>query len=69
LLKLLVKYVVSGGSEGAIYVWNVDTADVEAVLKNPDVHTTHVNCVAWNPNPALSQIASADKSGLVSLWQ
>lgn len=63
------KYVVSGGSEGAIYIWNVETADVEAVLKNADVHTTHVNCVAWNPNPALSQIASADKSGLVSLWQ
>jgi autophagy-related protein 16 len=64
------KYVVSGGAEGAIYIWNIDTSDIEAVLKSQDVHTTHVNCVAWNPNMSTnSQIASADKSGIVSLWQ
>jgi len=62
-------YVVSGSSDGAVYIWNTKTGEIAKILKPSKDgigHTKSVNCVAWNPNG--TQLASGDKNGLVVLW-
>lgn len=58
------RYVVAGGNDGAVFIWDAKTAALEKKLVKG--HSTAVLCVCWNPNG--TQLVSSDKGGNVQIW-
>lgn len=59
------KYVLAGGSDGKVYVWNMDTLEIEEVYEGG--HTNAITCVNWRPNS--SQFSSVDTAGGLVIWE
>lgn len=58
------KYVAAGGADGKLFIWDALTAKSVAVLKPPV--GALIESTAWSP--VGSQIATSDKSGIVTIW-
>lgn len=58
------RYVVAGGHNGWIYVWDINTGRIENLLKNG--HSNPVTAVTWKPRG--SQIVSVDSVGGIIVW-
>jgi len=56
-------YVVGGGGEGGIHVWNVNTGQTETILRG---HTSNVSAVSWHPGG--SNVVSVDKARNCIVW-
>ena len=56
-------YVVGGGGEGGIHVWNVNTGQSETVLRG---HTSTVSAVSWHPGGG--NVVSVDKAKTCIVW-
>lgn len=57
-------YVSVGSSDGSIFIWNVNTGKVEAVLKNE--HRSPVTAVSWHP--FANTLASVDRAKHTIVW-
>jgi len=57
------QYVLCGGHDGALYVWNTKTNQLEKVLKE---HKSSVIATSWHPNGTC--LISCDKNKQVILW-
>ena len=55
--------LASGGDDGMVRIWDLDTGKPVLVLKG---HTGRVHTVAFSPDGAL--VASAGDDGLVRVW-
>lgn len=58
-------HVAAGGSDGQVFVWNVESGKVAALLSGG--HKASVACCAWSPSGA--QLASVDNTGQLTLWE
>lgn len=58
-------HVAAGGSDGQVFVWNVESGKVVSLLSGG--HKASVACCAWSPNGA--QLASVDNTGQLTLWE
>jgi WD40 repeat protein len=56
--------LASASTDTAVRLWDPDTGDPKGVLNSQGV----VLAVAWNPNPATAELASAGTGGEVQLW-
>lgn len=59
------KYVLAGGSNGIVYIWNMDTLELEETYEGG--HTNPISCVSWRPHS--SQFASVDTAGGLVIWE
>jgi WD40 repeat protein len=57
------EFVASGSVDGRVFVWNSLNSKIESVLKSRD---SVVFASAWCPSGEL--LASADKTGIITLW-
>ncbi|CAH6792713.1 protein Atg16l2 isoform X2 [Phodopus roborovskii] len=57
-------YVLAGSSNGALYIWDVDTGKLESSLQGP--HCAAVNAVAWCFSG--NHVVSVDQGRKVVLW-
>ncbi|MBZ3873243.1 Autophagy-related protein 16-2 [Sciurus carolinensis] len=57
-------YALAGSSDGALYIWDVDTGKLESSLRGP--HCAAVNAVAWCCSG--SHVVSVDQGRKVVLW-
>ncbi|KAL1774444.1 autophagy-related protein 16-2 isoform X1 [Sigmodon hispidus] len=57
-------YALAGSSNGALYIWDVDTGKLESSLQGP--HCTAVNAVAWCFSG--NHVVSVDQGRKVVLW-
>ena len=57
------EYVVGGGGEGGLHVWNISTGDMEVVLRG---HTNTVSAASWHPGG--SNVVSIDKARTCIVW-
>uniref|UniRef100_A0A8D2DA20 Protein Atg16l2 n=1 Tax=Sciurus vulgaris TaxID=55149 RepID=A0A8D2DA20_SCIVU len=57
-------YALAGSSDGALYIWDVDTGKLESSLRGP--HCAAVNAVAWCYSG--SHVVSVDQGRKVVLW-
>ena len=57
-------YVMSGSSDGRVFVWDVVNEITNSVLR---AHTSPVIATTWSPNGAY--VATSDQSGWVVLWK
>ncbi|XP_063061843.1 protein Atg16l2-like [Engraulis encrasicolus] len=57
-------YLAAGSADGAVYIWNVHTGDLEKRL--PDMHSSSINAVAWSLSGEF--VVSVDKSRRAVLW-
>ncbi|XP_040613750.1 protein Atg16l2 isoform X5 [Mesocricetus auratus] len=57
-------YALAGSSDGALYIWDVDTGKLESSLQGP--HCTAVNAVAWCFSG--NHVVSVDQGRKVVLW-
>ncbi|XP_041532392.1 protein Atg16l2 isoform X1 [Microtus oregoni] len=58
-------YALAGSSNGALYIWDVDTGKLESSLEGP--HCAAVNAVAWCFSG--NHVVSVDQGRKVVLWQ
>ena len=59
------KYLVIGGHSGTLFVFNMETGDIEEAYD--EEHNVHILGVDWAPG-SVSTVASMDKSGLLYMW-
>ncbi|KAG7479720.1 autophagy-related protein 16-2-like isoform X1 [Solea senegalensis] len=57
-------FVVAGSADGAVYIWNVSTGDLETRL--PDKHSSSISAVSWSLSG--KYVVSVDKSRRAVLW-
>ncbi|XP_027263615.1 autophagy-related protein 16-2 isoform X3 [Cricetulus griseus] len=57
-------YALAGSSDGALYIWDVDTGKLESSLQGP--HCAAVNAVAWCFSG--NHVVSVDQGRKVVLW-
>ncbi|MGH0181231.1 UNVERIFIED_CONTAM: hypothetical protein FKN15_006422 [Acipenser sinensis] len=57
-------YVTAGSSNGAVYVWNVNSGLLETCL--PEQHSSSVNAVSWSLSG--EYVVSVDRSRRAVLW-
>ncbi|KAM9319113.1 ATG16 autophagy related 16-like 2 isoform 2-T2 [Pholidichthys leucotaenia] len=57
-------YVAAGSADGAVYIWNVSTGNLETCL--PDKHSSSINAVSWSLSG--EYVVSVDKSRRAVLW-
>ncbi|XP_041114542.1 protein Atg16l2-like isoform X1 [Polyodon spathula] len=57
-------YVTAGSSDGAVYVWNVNSGLLETCL--PEQHSSSVNAVSWSLSG--EYVVSVDRSRRAVLW-
>ncbi|KAL2095981.1 hypothetical protein ACEWY4_008129 [Coilia grayii] len=57
-------YLAAGSADGAVYIWNVHTGNLEKRL--PDMHSASINAVAWSLSGEF--VVSVDKSRRAVLW-
>ncbi|KAJ7990117.1 hypothetical protein DPEC_G00296990 [Dallia pectoralis] len=57
-------YLAAGSADGAVYIWNVNTGNLETRL--PDMHSSSINAVAWSGSG--EYVVSVDKSRRAVLW-
>ena len=60
------KFVVIGGHSGTLFIFNVETGELEEAFD--EEHNISVLGADWAPGTA-STIATMDKSGLLYLWK
>ncbi|EFJ19655.1 hypothetical protein SELMODRAFT_268258 [Selaginella moellendorffii] len=58
-------YVAAGSGDGSVCIWNRRSWEVESVLKGG--HGSAVVACAWSP--ASKSLASADRNGVVCVWE
>ncbi|KAM5125131.1 LOW QUALITY PROTEIN: protein Atg16l2-like [Callospermophilus lateralis] len=58
-------YALAGSSNGALYIWDVDTGKLESSLQGP--HCAAINAVAWCCSG--SHVVSMDQGRKVVLWR
>lgn len=58
------RYVMSGSSDGRVFVWNVATQLTSDVLRG---HTSPVIGTAWSPSG--KHVATCDQSGWIVIWK
>ncbi|KAM4848399.1 protein Atg16l2 isoform X2 [Urocitellus parryii] len=58
-------YALAGSSNGALYIWDVDTGKLESSLQGP--HCAAINAVAWCCSG--SHVVSVDQGRKVVLWR
>ncbi|XP_053209085.1 autophagy-related protein 16-1-like isoform X5 [Panonychus citri] len=56
-------HVVAGSHSGSIFIWNVNSAKVDRILKN---HSSPVGVASWNPQGHL--LASCEKNKKLIIW-
>ncbi|XP_066938381.1 autophagy-related protein 16 [Macrobrachium rosenbergii] len=56
-------YVAAGSSDGALFIWNVNSSKLERVLKD---HTSCVVACSWHPNG--KALVSCDRTKRVIAW-
>ncbi|XP_023663002.1 protein Atg16l2-like isoform X2 [Paramormyrops kingsleyae] len=57
-------YLAAGSADGAVYIWNVNTGNLETCL--PDKHNSSINAVSWSVSG--EYVVSVDKSRRAVLW-
>uniref|UniRef100_A0A3P8VJ15 ATG16 autophagy related 16-like 1 (S. cerevisiae) n=1 Tax=Cynoglossus semilaevis TaxID=244447 RepID=A0A3P8VJ15_CYNSE len=57
-------YVAGGSADGALYVWNVLTGNVDRILDRN--HNSAINAVSWSPSG--TYVASVEKGSRAILW-
>lgn len=57
-------YLAVGSADGAVYIWNVSTGNLETRL--PDKHSSSISAVSWSLSG--EYVVSVDKSRLAVLW-
>ncbi|XP_061575950.1 autophagy-related protein 16-1 isoform X2 [Cololabis saira] len=57
-------YVIGGSADGALYVWNVLTGQLERTLDRN--HNSAINSVSWSPSGAF--VVSVEKGSRAILW-
>ncbi|KAM6933387.1 autophagy-related protein 16-1 [Xenentodon cancila] len=57
-------YVVGGSADGALYIWNVLTGQVDRTLDRN--HSSAINSVSWSPSGAY--VVSVEKGSRAILW-
>ncbi|XP_047451131.1 protein Atg16l2-like isoform X2 [Mugil cephalus] len=57
-------YLAAGSADGAVYVWNVSTGNLETRL--PDKHSSSISAVSWSLSG--EYVVSVDKSRRAVLW-
>ena len=57
-------YIVSGSSNGFVFIWNKNTGKVEKILKNQ--HSSTILACAWNFNGTI--LASCDRNKKLVFW-
>ncbi|XP_056118528.1 protein Atg16l2-like isoform X2 [Rhinichthys klamathensis goyatoka] len=57
-------YLAAGSADGAMYIWNVNTGNLEKRL--PDMHSAPISAVAWSLSG--EYMVSVDKSRRAVLW-
>ncbi|KAM8905058.1 ATG16 autophagy related 16-like 2 isoform 2-T2 [Spinachia spinachia] len=57
-------FLAAGSADGAVYIWNVSTGNLETRL--PDRHSSSISAVAWSLSG--EYIVSVDKSRRAVLW-
>ncbi|KAK9730617.1 WD domain, G-beta repeat [Popillia japonica] len=57
------QYIAVGSADGSVFIWGVNTAKVETILKE---HTSAVTATAWHPYSAL--LVSVDKAKKAIVW-
>uniref|UniRef100_A0A0R3RZ08 WD_REPEATS_REGION domain-containing protein n=1 Tax=Elaeophora elaphi TaxID=1147741 RepID=A0A0R3RZ08_9BILA len=60
-----MKYIASGSSDGAIFIWNLKTTKLEKTLQKGG-HERGVHSVSWHPKG--NMLLSAGKEKTVCLW-
>ena len=60
------KYCVVGGHQGMIFIFNMETGQVEEAFD--EEHNISVLGCDWAPG-SVSTVATMDKSGLLYLWK
>uniref|UniRef100_A0A915JVE7 Uncharacterized protein n=1 Tax=Romanomermis culicivorax TaxID=13658 RepID=A0A915JVE7_ROMCU len=58
------QYCAAGSSHGELFVWNVDSGDVDSILGKQ--HESTIVDVCWHPNGR--QVASCDKHKMLCIW-
>ncbi|XP_056295171.1 autophagy-related protein 16-1 isoform X2 [Pseudoliparis swirei] len=58
------RYVAGGSADGALYIWNVLTGEVDRTLDRK--HNSAINSVSWSPSGAF--VASVEKGSRAILW-
>ncbi|KAG7471129.1 hypothetical protein MATL_G00121110 [Megalops atlanticus] len=57
-------YLAAGSADGAVYIWNVNSGDLETCL--PGKHSSSINAVSWSVSG--EYVVSVDKSRRAVLW-
>ncbi|XP_069029243.1 protein Atg16l2-like isoform X1 [Embiotoca jacksoni] len=57
-------YLAAGSADGAVYIWNVSTGNLETRL--PDKHSLSISAVSWSLSG--EYVVSVDKSRRAVLW-
>ncbi|XP_071055414.1 autophagy-related protein 16-1 isoform X3 [Onthophagus taurus] len=57
------QYIAVGSADGSVYIWGVNTAKVETILKE---HTSAVTATAWHPYASF--LVSVDKTKKAVIW-
>uniref|UniRef100_A0A3Q1GDQ8 Autophagy-related protein 16-2-like n=1 Tax=Acanthochromis polyacanthus TaxID=80966 RepID=A0A3Q1GDQ8_9TELE len=57
-------YLAAGSADGAVYIWNVSTSNLETRL--PDKHSSSISAVSWSLSG--EYVVSVDKSRRAVLW-
>ncbi|KAJ8371464.1 hypothetical protein AAFF_G00310360 [Aldrovandia affinis] len=57
-------YLAAGSADGAVYVWNVNSGNLETCL--PGMHSSSINAVSWSVSG--EYVVSVDKSRRAVLW-
>lgn len=57
-------FLAAGSADGAVYIWNVSTGDLETRL--PDKHSSSISAVSWSLSG--EYFVSVDKSRMAVLW-
>ncbi|XP_064157465.1 protein Atg16l2 isoform X1 [Anguilla rostrata] len=57
-------YLAAGSADGAVYVWNVNSGNLETCL--PGMHSSSVNALSWSASG--QYVVSVDKSRRAVLW-
>ncbi|XP_054868525.1 protein Atg16l2 isoform X2 [Amphiprion ocellaris] len=57
-------YLAAGSADGAVYIWNVSTGNLETRL--PDKHSSSISAVSWSLSG--EYVVSVDKSRRAVLW-
>ncbi|XP_068615640.1 protein Atg16l2-like isoform X2 [Brachionichthys hirsutus] len=57
-------FLTAGSADGAVYIWNVSTGNLETRL--PDKHSSPISAVSWSPSG--EYVVSVGKNRLAVLW-